>query len=72
MLRRRIRANYEQLFEFERGHTIGLKYAGWANRRIARHKCRSDAAIKRIRQEWVDNGRFKSNDSGGRPRATAD
>ncbi|GFW61871.1 hypothetical protein TNCV_4668961 [Trichonephila clavipes] len=37
MPRRRIRAHFEQLSEFERGPIIGLKEAGWANRRIARH-----------------------------------
>ncbi|GFV79738.1 hypothetical protein TNCV_1725631 [Trichonephila clavipes] len=34
MLQRRIRALYEQLSEMERGHIIGLKMAGWANRKI--------------------------------------
>ncbi|GFW21658.1 hypothetical protein TNCV_4281731 [Trichonephila clavipes] len=33
----RIPAHYEQLSEFERGRIIGLKKAGWVNRRIARH-----------------------------------
>ncbi|GFX82683.1 uncharacterized protein TNCV_1193581 [Trichonephila clavipes] len=47
MPRRRIRAHYEQLSEFERGRIIGLKEEGWANRRIARHMGRSDAAIRR-------------------------
>ncbi|GFU78916.1 putative transposable element [Trichonephila clavipes] len=42
MPRHRIRTHYEQLSEFERGHIIGLKKAGWANRRIARHMGRSD------------------------------
>ncbi|GFV40492.1 hypothetical protein TNCV_4643881 [Trichonephila clavipes] len=37
MPRRRIRAHYEQLSVFERDRIIGLKEAGWANRRIARH-----------------------------------
>ncbi|GFT40434.1 hypothetical protein TNCV_1646361 [Trichonephila clavipes] len=46
MPRRRIRAHYEQLSEFERGRIIGLEEAGWANRRIARHMGRSDAAIR--------------------------
>ena len=42
MPRRRIRAHYEQLSEFAKGRIIGLKEAGWANRRIARHLGRSD------------------------------
>ncbi|GFX88447.1 transposable element Tcb1 transposase [Trichonephila clavipes] len=47
MPRRRIRAHYEQLSEFERGRINGLKEAGWADRRIARHMDRSDVAIRR-------------------------
>ncbi|GFW66670.1 hypothetical protein TNCV_1371031 [Trichonephila clavipes] len=43
--RSRIQAHYEQLSEFERGRIIGLKDAGWANRRTARHMGRNDAAI---------------------------
>ncbi|GFY26049.1 HTH_Tnp_Tc3_2 domain-containing protein [Trichonephila clavipes] len=48
-----IRAHYEQLSEFERGRLIGLKEAGWANRRITRHMSRSNAAIRRCWQEWL-------------------
>ncbi|GFX68046.1 HTH_Tnp_Tc3_2 domain-containing protein [Trichonephila clavipes] len=55
MPRRRIRAHYKQLSEFERGCIIGLKEAGWANRKNTRHMGRSDAAIRRCWQEWVDN-----------------
>ncbi|GFV46747.1 uncharacterized protein TNCV_1882061 [Trichonephila clavipes] len=53
-----IRAHYEQLSEFERCRIIELKEAGWANQRIARHMDRSDAAIRRCWQEWVENDRF--------------
>ncbi|GFW64811.1 HTH_Tnp_Tc3_2 domain-containing protein [Trichonephila clavipes] len=70
MPRCRIRANYEQLSEFERGRVIGLKEASWANRRIALHMGRSDVAIRRCCQEWVDNDRFQCHDGSGRPRAT--
>ncbi|GFW19930.1 hypothetical protein TNCV_866361 [Trichonephila clavipes] len=42
--RRRIRAHYEQLSEFERGRITGLKEAGWTNRRITRHMGRKDKA----------------------------
>ncbi|GFV68545.1 HTH_Tnp_Tc3_2 domain-containing protein [Trichonephila clavipes] len=50
--------------QFERGRIIGLKEAGWANRRITRHMGRSDAVIRRFWQEWVVNGRFQlHNDS---------
>ncbi|GFS84533.1 hypothetical protein TNCV_4606991 [Trichonephila clavipes] len=33
---------------------------------------RSDAAIRRCWQEWVDSGSFQRHDGSGRPRATAD
>ncbi|UYV76875.1 LAMA2 [Cordylochernes scorpioides] len=42
--------------EFETGRDIGMKEAGWSNRLIARHQCRSDAAIRRCWQKWVNNG----------------
>ncbi|GFV41871.1 cytochrome P450 2C39 [Trichonephila clavipes] len=67
----RIRIHYEKLSEFERGLIIGLKEAGWTNRRIALHMERSDAIIRRCWQEWVNNGRFQSHDGSGQPRATA-
>ncbi|GFV74149.1 hypothetical protein TNCV_4510551 [Trichonephila clavipes] len=48
-----IRAHYEQLSEFERGRIIGLKEAGWANRRIALYMGGRDAAIRRC---WPELG----------------
>ncbi|GFX79080.1 HTH_Tnp_Tc3_2 domain-containing protein [Trichonephila clavipes] len=47
---RRNRWQYEQLTDFDRGRIIGLREAGWSNRRIGRHLGRSDmtsSAIKR-------------------------
>ncbi|UYV74897.1 Transposase, partial [Cordylochernes scorpioides] len=70
--RRKIRAHYEHMSEFETGRTIGLKKAGWSNRLIARHLCRSDAAIKRFWQKWVNNGSMQRQDGSGRPRATTE
>ncbi|GFX32114.1 transposable element Tcb1 transposase [Trichonephila clavipes] len=64
--------SYEQLSEFQSGRINGLKEAGSANRRIARHMCRSNAAIRRYWQERVNNSRFQRLDGSGRPRATAD
>ncbi|GFX61572.1 HTH_Tnp_Tc3_2 domain-containing protein [Trichonephila clavipes] len=72
MPRRRIRAHYEQLSEFERGRIIGLKEASLSNRRITRHMSRSDVAIRRCWQEWVDISRFQHHDGSGRPWAEAD
>ncbi|GFV35019.1 HTH_Tnp_Tc3_2 domain-containing protein [Trichonephila clavipes] len=65
----RIRAHYEKLSEFERSRIIGLKEAGWANRKITHHMGRSNAAIRRCWQEW-DSGRFQR--YSGRPRAAED
>ncbi|GFW93077.1 HTH_Tnp_Tc3_2 domain-containing protein [Trichonephila clavipes] len=39
---------------------------------ITRHRSRSDAAIRRCRQEWVNNGRFQPHDGSGPARTTAD
>ncbi|GFW65116.1 HTH_Tnp_Tc3_2 domain-containing protein [Trichonephila clavipes] len=64
-----IRAHCEQLTDFVRGRIIGLKEAGW---RIARHMGRSNAAIGKCWQEWVNNVRFQCHDGSGQPRATAD
>ncbi|GFV10376.1 hypothetical protein TNCV_2114281 [Trichonephila clavipes] len=39
---RRNRRQYEQLTDFDRGRIIGLREAGWSNRRIGRPLGRSD------------------------------
>ncbi|GFU07290.1 SCAN domain-containing protein 3 [Trichonephila clavipes] len=66
------RAHYEQLSEFERGRIIGLKEAGWANRRIARYMGQSAVAFRRCWQEWVvENRRSQRHDGSGQPKATA-
>ena len=70
MPRCRIRAHYEQISEFDRGRIIGLKEAGWTNRRIARHLSRSNATIRRCWQGWVENGRVQRQDDSGWHRAT--
>ncbi|UYV76682.1 hypothetical protein LAZ67_14001733 [Cordylochernes scorpioides] len=72
MPRRKIRAHYEHMSEFETGRAIGLKEAGWSNRLIALHLCRSDAAIRRCWQKWINNGRMQRQDGSGRPRATTE
>ncbi|UYV70855.1 hypothetical protein LAZ67_8000866 [Cordylochernes scorpioides] len=68
MPRRKIRAHYEHMSEFE----TGLKEAGWFNRLIARNLCRSDAAIRRCCQKWVNNGSMQRQDGRGRPRETTE
>ncbi|GFX27659.1 HTH_Tnp_Tc3_2 domain-containing protein [Trichonephila clavipes] len=57
--------------EFERGHVIEPKKAGWANRRIVCHMGQSNASIRRCWQQWVENCRFQRNDGSCRPWATA-
>ncbi|GFV00284.1 hypothetical protein TNCV_2117381 [Trichonephila clavipes] len=46
---RRNRRQYEQL-NFDRGRIIGLREAGWSNRRIGRHLGRSDMVVARCWQ----------------------
>ncbi|GFX43468.1 transposable element Tc3 transposase [Trichonephila clavipes] len=70
--RSRIRANYEQPTEFERGRIIGMKEAGWANRSIASYPGRNNAAIRICWQKWVESDRFQRHGCSGRPRALAD
>nr|XP_042913807.1 uncharacterized protein LOC122273897 [Parasteatoda tepidariorum] len=72
MPRCRILAHYEKLSEFDRSRIIGLKEDGWTNRSIARHLSRSDAAIRRCWQGWLENGRVQCQDGSGRPRATTE
>ncbi|GFW89725.1 hypothetical protein TNCV_4069241 [Trichonephila clavipes] len=49
-------SSLRELSEFERGRIIGLKEGDRTNRKIARHKGQSDAAIRICWQGWVDNG----------------
>ncbi|GFU63790.1 transposable element Tcb1 transposase [Trichonephila clavipes] len=54
---RRNRRQYEQLTDFDRGRIIGLREAGWSNRRIGRHLGRSDMVVARCWQQWIKEGR---------------
>ncbi|GFU95098.1 transposable element Tcb1 transposase [Trichonephila clavipes] len=54
---RRNRRQYEQLTDFDRGRIIGLREAGWSNRRIGRHLGRSDMVVARCWQQWIAEGR---------------
>ncbi|GFT49864.1 hypothetical protein TNCV_2165691 [Trichonephila clavipes] len=42
---RRNRRQYEQLTDFDRGRIIGLREAGWSNRRIGRHLGRNMVGV---------------------------
>ncbi|GFV26326.1 transposable element Tcb2 transposase [Trichonephila clavipes] len=49
---RRNRRQYEQLTDFDRGRIIGLREAGWSNRRIGRHLGRN-MVVARCWQQWI-------------------
>ncbi|GFX97859.1 HTH_Tnp_Tc3_2 domain-containing protein [Trichonephila clavipes] len=53
---RRNRRQYEQLTDFDRGRIIGLREAGWSNRRIGRYLGRSDMVVARCWQQWITEG----------------
>ncbi|GFT00968.1 HTH_38 domain-containing protein [Trichonephila clavipes] len=67
---RRNRRQYEQLTDFDRGRIIGLREAGWSNRRIGRHLGRSDMVVARCWQQWITEGRVYRRGGSGRPRNT--
>ncbi|GFT31440.1 transposable element Tcb1 transposase [Trichonephila clavipes] len=69
---RRNRRQYEQLTNFDRGRIIGLREAGWSNRRIGRHLGRSDMVVARCWQQWITEGRVYRRGGSGRPRNTND
>ncbi|GFX31726.1 HTH_38 domain-containing protein [Trichonephila clavipes] len=69
---RRNRRQYEQLTDFDRGRIIGLREAGWSNRRIGRHLGRSDMVVARCWQQWITEGRVYRHGGSGRPRNTND
>ncbi|GFT94929.1 HTH_38 domain-containing protein [Trichonephila clavipes] len=69
---RRNRRQYEQLTDFDRGRIIGLREAGWSNRRIGRHLGRSDMVVARCWQQWITEGRVYRRGGSGRPRYTND
>ncbi|GFY19613.1 HTH_Tnp_Tc3_2 domain-containing protein [Trichonephila clavipes] len=69
---RRNRRQYEQLTDFDRGRIIGLREAGWSNRRIGRHLGRSDMVVARCWQQWITEGRVYRRGVSGRPRNTND
>ncbi|GFU92038.1 transposable element Tcb2 transposase [Trichonephila clavipes] len=69
---RRNRRQYEQLTDFDRGRIIGLREAGWSNRRIGRHLGGSDMVVARCWQQWITEGRVYRRGGSGRPRNTND
>ncbi|GFU88935.1 transposable element Tc1 transposase [Trichonephila clavipes] len=69
---RRNRRQYEQLTDFDRGRIIGLREAGWSNRRTGCHLGRSDMVVARCWQQWITEGRVYRRGGSGRPRNTND
>ncbi|GFT56359.1 HTH_Tnp_Tc3_2 domain-containing protein [Trichonephila clavipes] len=69
---RRNRRQYEQLTYFDRDRIIGLREAGWSNRRIGRPLGRSDMVVARCWQQWITEGRVYRRGGSGRPRNTND
>ncbi|GFW11649.1 HTH_Tnp_Tc3_2 domain-containing protein [Trichonephila clavipes] len=69
---RRNRRQYEQLTDFDRGRIIGLREAGWSNRRIGRHLGRSDMVVARCWQQWITECRVYRRGGSGRHRNTND
>ncbi|GFU08413.1 hypothetical protein TNCV_2132561 [Trichonephila clavipes] len=64
---RRNRRQYEQLTDFDRGRIIGLREAGWSNRRIGRPSVeRYDSCS--VLQQWITEGRVYRRGGSGRPR----
>ncbi|GFU41749.1 hypothetical protein TNCV_4467751 [Trichonephila clavipes] len=65
---RRNRRQYEQLTDFDRGRIIGLREAGWSNRRIGRPRSAGDMVVARC---CCNSGSQKAVSTGFcRPRAT--
>ncbi|GFU45417.1 uncharacterized protein TNCV_3625471 [Trichonephila clavipes] len=55
-----------------RGRIIGLREAGWSNRRVGRHLGQSDMVVARCWQQWITEGRVYRRGGSGRPRNTND
>ncbi|GFY14318.1 transposable element Tcb1 transposase [Trichonephila clavipes] len=69
---RRNRRQYEQLTDFDRGRKIGLREAGWSNRRIGRNLGQNDMVVARCWHQWITEGRVYRRGGSGRPRNTND
>ncbi|GFW61264.1 transposable element Tcb2 transposase [Trichonephila clavipes] len=57
---------------YRQGRIIGLREAGWSNRRIGRPLGRSDMVVSRCWQQWITEGRVYRCGGSGRPRNTND
>ncbi|GFS74559.1 transposable element Tc1 transposase [Trichonephila clavipes] len=67
MPRRRKGVKFEQISEFERGRTIGLRKAGLSYRAVAARVQRNSSTITRVSKQWTSEGRT-ARKSGSGPR----
>ncbi|GFT06549.1 transposable element Tc1 transposase [Trichonephila clavipes] len=67
MPRRRKRAKFEQISEFERGRIVGLRVAELSYRAVAARVQRNSSTIMRVSKQWTDEGRT-ARKSGSGPR----
>ncbi|GFU19993.1 transposable element Tcb2 transposase [Trichonephila clavipes] len=68
---RRFRRQYAQLSQFERGRIIGMMEAGWSARRVARQLRRSDCAVRRFGDQWIQEMSFARRPDSGRPQQSS-
>uniref|UniRef100_A0A8B9JSY9 Tc3 transposase DNA binding domain-containing protein n=1 Tax=Astyanax mexicanus TaxID=7994 RepID=A0A8B9JSY9_ASTMX len=60
------------LSDFESGRIVGLREAGWSNRRIGRHLGWSDMVVAQCWQQWITEGTVYRRRGSGCPRNTTD
>lgn len=68
---RRVRRQYTQLSQFERGRIVGMMEAGWSARRVARQLGRSDCVVRRCWDQWTREMSCTRRPGSGRPRQTS-
>uniref|UniRef100_A0A3B1JN87 Tc3 transposase DNA binding domain-containing protein n=1 Tax=Astyanax mexicanus TaxID=7994 RepID=A0A3B1JN87_ASTMX len=62
----------QTLSDFESGRIVGLREAGWSNRRIGRHLGWSDMVVAQCWQQWITEGTVYRHRGSGCPRNTTD
>src|SRR5882724_6405271 len=72
MPRRRTRAPYQQLSEFERGRIIGMCEAGMTSRAVAERVGRDHTTVLRLWQQWQGEGTHTRRPGTRPPRRTTE
>ncbi|KFM75446.1 Transposable element Tcb2 transposase, partial [Stegodyphus mimosarum] len=67
----RVRRQYEQLSQFERGRIVGMMEAGWSARRGARQLGRSDCVVRKCWDQWAREMSCTRRPGSGPPRQTS-